>query len=169
MPHRTRLTDTQELPPPRSPEDGGVAAATLLGFQAGEERWLTPLTDAGEIVSTPPLARAPLTCPWFAGLANVRGTLYAVSDFALFRGGEATPHNSHARLLLIGARHGVNAALLVSRLIGLRKPEALHANVPTVDAPVWAAQSFRDNDGHDWRCLDVAGLLADPRFLEIGA
>ena len=51
----------------------------------------------------------------FAGIANIRGNLHAVTDFSVFRGGAPTPQNANARLLLIGAKHGANAALLVSR------------------------------------------------------
>ena len=34
----------------------------------------------------PPIANVPLTQPWFRGLANIRGNLYSVIDFAGFLG-----------------------------------------------------------------------------------
>jgi twitching motility protein PilI len=45
--------------------------------------------------------------------------------FVRLSGKEATPQNTSSRLLLIGTRHGSNAALLVTRMIGLRNVEAL--------------------------------------------
>jgi hypothetical protein len=69
----------------------------------------------------------PLTKPWFAGIANIRGNLYSVVDLSAFIGKEATPQNTSSRLLLIGTRHGSNAALLVTRMIGLRNVEALNS------------------------------------------
>ena len=56
--------------------------------------------------------------PWFQGVANVRGNLYSVVDFAAFVGvGTAT---ERARLVLFGERLRSAAALLVDRSLGLR-------------------------------------------------
>lgn len=143
-------------------------AAGLLGFESGGERWLVALSDAGEIVSLPPLTAVPLTRPWFAGIANLRGNLHAVTDLAAFGGGEPTPRTANAKLLLIGTRHGNNAALLVERSLGL-KNEALFA-VPENDdhAPPWARSVRADTEGRRWRQLDVGELLAAPEFMQIG-
>lgn len=61
------------------------SAAGLLGVQAGSDFWLISLFDSGEIIPLTPLTGVPLTKPWFAGIANIRGNLYAVADFPLFR------------------------------------------------------------------------------------
>ena len=97
----------------------------LLGVQSGADFWLLKLSDSGEIVPLTPLAEVPLTRPWFAGIANIRGNLNSVVDFAAFRGAEPTVQNAGARLLLIGTRYGSNAALLVTRLLGLRNIDDL--------------------------------------------
>lgn len=68
----------------------------------------------------PQLTPVPLTKKWFSGIANIRGNLYSVADFSALRGGEATPMNASSRLLLIGTKHGSNAALLVTRMLGLK-------------------------------------------------
>jgi twitching motility protein PilI len=101
----------------------GRGALSWLGVEAGSEAWLLDLSDSGEIIQAPQLAPVPLTRAWFAGIANIRGNLHAVTDFSVFRGGAPTPQNANARLLLIGAKHGANAALLVSRMLGLKNPE----------------------------------------------
>ena len=144
------------------------SAAGLLGVQSGVDHWLLKLSDSGEIVTLPPLADVPLTRPWFAGIANIRGNLYAVADFAAFRGGEPTPHNAGARLLLIGTRYGSNAALLVTRLLGLRKIDDLTPAPADPGAPPWAADAYTDHEGRAWKMLDVRRLLDDDRFMEIG-
>jgi len=167
MARKISLREFQEHLATRLGGNSSENAADMLGFQAGDGRWLVNLSDSGEIVNLPPLAAAPLTRPWFAGLTNVRGVLYAVSDFSAFLGGEPTPRNAQSRLLLIGARHGVNAALLVNRLLGLRHAEAL-APAAAGDAPEWAQEEFTDNEGQRWRRLDVARLLADEQFLQVG-
>lgn len=78
------------------------SAAGLLGVQAGADYWLLNLSDSGEVVPLTPLVDVPLTKHWFVGLSNIRGNLYAVTDFSAFQGKEATPQNSSSRLLLIG-------------------------------------------------------------------
>lgn len=169
MAKRQSLREFQERLAGRlAQRDGGEPPAGLLGFEAGDERWLVPLSDAGEVVAVPQLAPVPLTRPWFAGIANLRGKLYAVTDLAAFRGGEPTPRNSAARLMLVGNRQGGNAALLVTRTLGL-KNESLFA-VPEDDesAPAWGRGFRADAEGRRWRLLDVPALIADPVFMQIG-
>lgn len=145
------------------------SAAGLLGIQAGADRWLLNLSDSGEIVPLTPLTAVPLTKPWFAGIANIRGKLYSVVDFSAFQGKESTPQNSSARLLLIGTRHGSNAALLVTRMLGLRSVEALTPAPDDSLAAAWARESYTDDHQQRWRKLDVRALLEDDEFMNIGA
>lgn len=147
----------------------GRATPALLGVQAGDGYWLLKLPDAGEIVPLPALTPVPLTRPWFAGIANVRGQLHAVADFSLFQGGEPTPRTAASRLLLVGARHGSNAALLVSRLLGLKNPENFSAAPADPGAAAWVAASRTDAEGRRWQQLDVCALLAAAAFMDIAA
>jgi twitching motility protein PilI len=110
----------------------------------------------------------PLTRPWFAGIANIRGNLHAVGDFSLFRGGPPIVQNANARLLLIGARYGVNAALLVSRMLGLKNPDDFTLEPADASMPAWGAQRFADTQGKIWHKLSVRDLLADQDFMNIG-
>ena len=145
------------------------AAAGLLGVLSGSDYWLLSLSDSGEVVPLPTLTNVPLTRPWYVGIANIRGNLYSVTDFSAFQGKEATPQNPSSRLLLIGARHGNNAALLVTRMLGLRNIEDLTPAAADDEAPAWARQVFTDKEGRRWKMLDVPELLADERFMDIGA
>lgn len=143
-------------------------ALSWLGVEAGDEAWLLDLSDSGEIVQSPQLASVPLAKPWFCGIANIRGNLHAVTDFSVFRGGAPTVQNSNARLLLIGSKHGSNAALLVSRMLGLKKPEDFSPEPLDASAPVWGGQRFADTQGKVWRKLSVRDLLVDQDFMNIG-
>ena len=144
------------------------SSAGLLGVQAGPDYWLLDLADSGEIIPLTPLTKVPLTKPWFAGIANIRGNLYSVVDLSAFLGKEATPQNTSSRLLLIGTRHGSNAALLVTRMIGLRNIEALTPEAAAPDAQAWAPEAYTDNEGRRWSKLKVRELLADEAFMDIG-
>lgn len=155
----------------------GEGGHTLLGVESGTEDlpggnyWLIDLADSGEVVPLPPLTPAPLTKPWFAGIANIRGVLYAVTDFAAWRGGAPTPINAQSRLLLVGARHGINSALLVRRALGLRPQLQMHASGPSAavdaDAAPWLGGRFTDAQGLAWTQLRIPALLAEPNYLDI--
>jgi twitching motility protein PilI len=167
MSKRISLREFQESLVRRLNEASSADRRTLLGIQAGESQWLLSLAEAGEILPVPPLAEVPLTRPYFRGLANVRGTLYGVIDFSALNGGPLTPPVGHARLVLVGAKHGVNSALLVSRTTGLRSPDDFEA-APGPTAEAWERQRLRDLQSRPWAQLDVSALLAHPRFLEAG-
>ena len=145
----------------------GEITSALLGIESGGKRWILNLSDSGEIIPMPPLVAVPLVQPWFAGMANIRGNLYAVVDFSLFRGGEPTPRTANARLVLIGSRFGINSAILVNRMLGLRPAEQLAPTDEAGDFP-WVGGILSDAEGKRWHQLDVPALLADPKFMQIG-
>jgi twitching motility protein PilI len=150
----------------------GESTRSLLGVQSGsgdDAYWLIDLADSGEVIPLEALAPVPLTRPWFGGLTNVRGVLYSVIDFAAFRGLEPTPQNSDARLLMIGARHGINSSLLVNRTLGLRPLENLTREADDEAAPEWCRQRFVDAQGRRWTRLQVPALLSTPDFLDVAA
>lgn len=170
MAKRSRLREFQESLAARlASARQGAPASGLLGVESGTQRWLVDLADSGEVVPLTVLAPVPLTRPWFAGVANVRGALYSVVDFAVFCGQAATPHQAETRLLLIGTRHGINSALLVDRTLGLKNLAEMTPE-PAGDAgPAWAGATCSDAQGRRWQRLDVAALLADARFLDVGS
>lgn len=147
------------------------APLALLAVETAGAGWLLDLPDGGEIVPFQPLAPltpVPLTEAWFLGMANVRGNLYAVSDFAAFLGGPASRITPAARLLLVGSRYGSNAALLVERIVGLKAAEGFTPLPAPAARPAWEAGLLTAKDGKTWKKLGVAALLADRRFMEIG-
>ena len=155
----------------------GEGGQALLGIESGADdlpggsHWLIDLADSGEVAPLPALTPAPLTKPWFAGIANIRGVLYSVVDFSAWRGGAPTPINAQSRLLLVGARHGINSALLVRRALGLRPQLQMHAageaKVGADDTAPWLGGRFKDAQDVIWTQLRIPALLADPHYLDI--
>ena len=145
------------------------SSASKLGFQVGEENWLVNLAEVSEVIPVPATAAVPLTQPWFRGVANVRGKLSAVVDFCAFQGGPAVGPGTERRVILIADRLLEGSGLLVNRMLGLRNPE--HFTIETAaDAPTrsWIKATYRDLANARWLELDVAALVADLRFLEVG-
>lgn len=151
----------------RLAEARDTRASALLAIQAGKRNWLVDLTEAGEILAVPPLAPVPLSQHWFRGLASVRGTLFGVVDFASFHGDTPIAAAGHARLLLVGVRHDLNCAILVSRALGLRAIEDFEVLPASPDAEQpWIGDQLRDSRGTHWTRLKVADLLNHPSFLD---
>ena len=140
-----------------------------LGLMIGGQRWLVELAQAGEIVPVPSqITPVPLTRPWFRGLVNLRGALYGVTDFSAFMGGMPTPVTKESRLLALSSALNLNAALLVTRMLGLHDA-ARWATVP--DCPpgeAWTGERWIDPEGREWCELSLSRLSADPRFLAVG-
>jgi twitching motility protein PilI len=144
--------------------------SSRLGLACAGEQWLIRLADAGEVITVPAVARVPLTRDWFLGVANIRGNLYSVVDFAGFLGRSAAPATNQSRLVLFGARAGdMNAGLVVTRVLGLRNLAELAPAASAADAPPWYAQRWMDADGSAWQEIDLAKLARDPSFLQVGA
>ena len=149
-----------------------VAPLALLGFESGDECWLVDLADAGEVLPVPALSGVPLTRPWFLGIANIRGTLYSVTDLAAFHGVAATPIRAESRLLLAGARFGSNTALLMSRTQGLKSMatlEPLPEAAAEARAQPWRGERYRDGEGRTWTHLLLPALLRATQFIDIAA
>ncbi len=137
-----------------------------LVVKTGSSGWLIRLQEAGELVPAPELTRVPLTQSWFGGLANVRGTLYAVVDLGAFAGEAPIAAKTAARLILVGQRHGNNAALLVDRVIGLRNL-ADFVEIERTRGERWAGLQYCDMDGQHWSELEIGTLLGAPEFVQV--
>jgi twitching motility protein PilI len=152
-----RLRDAQSEAEPTS----------RLGVQAGDRNWLFKLDDAGEMLPLPEISAVPLTQAWYLGLANIRGVLSSVVDFAAFMGGEATVRTPDCRLLLIADRFQSFSGLVISRMMGLRNLQSLQTVDTTPDRP-WVGAAYRDGEGRVWHELNISALAVHDDFLRVG-
>ncbi len=127
-----------------------------------------PLFNAGRVMAVPH------THPWFAGVANLRGGLHGVVDLAAFLGLRALASREHgaegARLVALNPSLGVNSALLVDRLAGLRHANDLAGSADEgSQRPGFAGTRWLDKAGRPWQEIRLAALAADMQFLAIAA
>ncbi len=168
MSRRVSLKEFQEGLAKRLKAAAGEAAPSArLGFEAGGESWLARLDSSGEVLQVPEIQRVPLTSDWFLGVTNIRGALFGVTDFGAFLGRGPTVRGSDNRLLLVGQPRGVNCALLVSRLTGLRNVAGYAAEAPAGPYAAWCETAWRDAEGRVWHELELEKLLARNEFLDI--
>lgn len=155
---------SQQLQAAASRDNSG----SRLGFRVGNANWLVSLSDTEEVIPVPAIVKVPGARRWFRGVANIRGNLYAVSDFADFMGQGVTPDHADSRLLIPHHDFGVNAALLVHNTLGLKnisryQPGNVHAAHP------WVSRQYADETGADWCDMDFGQLLGDAEFLKVEA
>lgn len=166
MAGKTSLRDYQRDLAERLRSAAVGRSASMLGLQVGDEAWLVDLTEAGEIVPVPAITPLPLTRPWFKGVANIRGNLYSVVDFPAFLQRKPVAVGDQSRLLLLGERFRLGAALLVDRALGLRNPAQLTRKEG--EAGAWVRAEYADGDGKSWRELDLPQLAQHADFLAVG-
>lgn len=143
-----------------------------LAVECAGQGLLFPLKQAGEIFEASSVMAVPHTQPWVVGVANLRGGLFAVVDLAAFLGLRAARSHAagsdQARLVALNASLGVNSALQVDRLEGLR-----HAADLTPDdsdsgtRPAFAGQRWADGSGRRWQEINLAELAVQEQFLGI--
>jgi twitching motility protein PilI len=162
----------QELATRLAAKTAAQVEQSRLGLACAGERWLIRLADAGEVIAVPQTASVPLTKPWYLGIANIRGILYGVIDFAGFLGHPLEPvvaGTSQTRLVLFGPRVGeLRAGLVVHRVLGLRNLAELAQDAPLAGAPAWYGARWKEANGTVWQEIDLARLAQDPGFLQVG-
>jgi twitching motility protein PilI len=142
--------------------------SSQLAFESGGEKWLVPLNDIAEVIALPAITPVPLARDWFLGLANVRGNLYGIADFAALSGRPATSAGSANRLLLLAAHVIRGSGLLVARIAGLRSPDQFKIHQGERSATPWIRALLRDEAGVVWNEIDAPQLVRSPEFLQAG-
>lgn len=143
-----------------------------LAVECAGQGLLFALRQAGEIFDVGAVLPVPHTQRWVVGVANLRGGLHAVVDLACFLGLRASPLSGLAReqaqLVMLGAASGVNCALLVDRLEGLRHAADMQRDTPQAGArPSFAGPCWCDGAGRTWQEIELAELALQESFLAI--
>jgi twitching motility protein PilI len=148
---------------------GDAAAGRELGVVIGGRPCLLDLTQISEIVPPQAATPVPLTQDWYLGLANIRGNLTGVIDLARYLEQPAADAaaSSALRWITFGPGLGFNCALQAERVLGLRRLTEMTA-VQASDGPAWCNQHFADGDGRQWTRIDLAQLVREPRFSQVG-
>ncbi len=153
------------------------ASQSWLAVDCGGQGLLFPLQEAGEIFNAATVVAVPHTQPWFGGVVNLRGGVCTVVDLAAFLGLRErceAERPAQSWLVAFNGTLGVNGALLIDRLEGLRhaadmQPEQAvdGAAAEATDKPDFATARWRDGGGRVWQEISLAGLARQPQFLAI--
>ncbi len=144
---------------------GAESPAGYLGVVAGDKNVLVNLQEISETLPVAEIHRVPLVKPWFLGVANVRGVLFAINDLAQLLDNKLTSISSGARLILVSEAVSSNVAFVVDRLIGLRKLEELTLREELAEASVCLKpQTYQDAENRVWHMLDCNQLIHSKEY-----
>lgn len=142
-----------------------------LAVECAGYAFLLPLEQAGEIFPAAPVVHLAHAQSWFLGVANLRGGLFGVVDLARFLGiRESSPELSRdpPRLVVFNPALGLNCALMIDKLAGLRSADQLEADrADDSPKPDFVGVRYRDTTGRVWQELNLAALAGDEAFLKI--
>lgn len=134
-------------------------AARWLGVMVGAQPVLLPLSATAGIIHEFTLTSTPFSPPHLRGLTNVRGELHDVVDFAPLMDTPETPIGATARLVVLQPAIAPRTALLVARVVGLRREESLH-RIAAPEASGLVAQWYEaSSPALEWREIDLAFWL----------
>ena len=166
---QTRLADRLQIA-----RTQGVAPS-WLAVEAGGQKYLFPMTQAGEIFPWVATQAVPYTQSWFSGVANLRGGLFGVVDLASYISGERTLPKTEftlkeSRLVALNSALDVNCVLLIDRLAGLRNQQAFSDfSEKASDAPDYFGNRYVDPSGQSWQEINLQLLAQQTHFLTISA
>lgn len=144
---------------------GAEAPAGYLGVVIGSKNVLVNLQEISETLPVADIHTVPIVKPWFLGVANVRGVLYAINDLAQLLENSFTSISSNARLLLISDAVTANVAFVVEKMIGLRKLDEMKLHeLDTEDSVCLKAQTYQDDENRIWHMLDCDKLVRSKEF-----
>lgn len=144
---------------------GAEASAGYLGVVIGSRNVLVSLQEISETLPVAEIHPIPIVKPWFLGVANVRGVLYAINDLAQLLEAKFTSVSSNTRLLLISDAVSTNVAFVVEKMIGLRNLNDMKPHeVELEESTCLKAQTYQDDENRIWHMLDCDKLVRSKEF-----
>lgn len=136
----------------------------LLGFTSGGKQYLIDGRDVVEVYQRTTLEPIPLAKPWAVGAANIKGSVYAVTDFSLLLGGERT---KRGKFLVISPEIIQGSAIIIESISGLFDLKDLGDFIPKNDSQSfdWVVGSYYN--GQQFYLLDAHKLAQDTRFSKL--
>lgn len=145
--------------------DATSVASSFLGVEIGGKNVLVDLLDISETLVVADIQPVPLVQPWFLGMSNVRGVLYAINDLGQLLNNRFTEISSDTRILLINNSIASNVGILADRLIGLRQLEMFTAKDDVEDGGVcFKSRVYEDEEKKVWYMLDCEKLISSKEF-----
>ena len=91
----------------------------LIGFCLFDMEYVVSLSDISEVLEVPKCTKLPRVKPWVLGVANVRGRLLPIIDFAKFLGRQHSGATNAHRVLVFDIA-GTYLGIIVDQVLGIK-------------------------------------------------
>lgn len=148
-----------------------VPTHSLLCFSVLAIDMAVAIEDLVEIIERPSCTRLPCVKPWVSGIANVRGRLIPIVDFAAYLGGNLTSPPGRQRVLIVEDQ-GILVGLTVDQVYGMRHIKANTYQVEATTIPEKLAPYVEGqylDEGASWKLFRPARVVADAAFSDVAA
>ena len=149
-----------------------IPTRTVLCFHLLNAPVAVILEEVSELFEVPHCTRLPRAKPWVKGVANVRGKLTTIVDFAAFLGGKLCAAPKRQRVIMV-ERDGVSAGLIVDDVAGMKHfrvdaySESRRDKIPVPLAPFVSGTFF--SEGECWSLFRPEALLMSSDFQAVAA
>lgn len=142
-----------------------------VAFRVAGGRFLSPLGEVVEVLDVPKFTQIPGVKPWVKGIANVRGRLLPLMDFAAYLD---APSNRllRTRKVLVVEYKGVLAGLIVDEVLGMQHFAA--GDFQKITSPV--SQGIEPyimgefpRDDRVWSVVSLFKLAQDEKFVQVAS
>jgi purine-binding chemotaxis protein CheW len=151
------------LAQPLQAEDA-ADTVTLVVMTLGSERYGVDARRALEVQAVAGLAPVSGTPPFWAGIMNVRGTLYPVLDLHRYMELQEPGANGDAKKVVLVSGPRLTIGVLVDEVPGIRRVAAAAIGSPLGTGTEAARRIFQGVTDDLVNILDVDALLSDPKL-----
>jgi twitching motility protein PilI len=140
-----------------------------IGFSVSGLRFVAPLEQINEILTYTIITEVPGAKKWVKGIANVRGNLLAVSDFAGFVTGSVARYNQKSQILIVQFKD-IQAGLIVDEVYGLRHfyEENFSPEHTMTEESFQKFVKGSYQQGNDiWPIIDIHSIVDLPEFRQV--
>lgn len=133
----------------------------LLGFVSDGRNYLVDGRDIVDVHHLTQLEPIPIAKPWACGVANIKGTVHAITDFSILNGGSAT---KKGKFLTLTQDVMQGSALLIDGISSLFEFKNLGEMTPVNDENhPWIVGNFEIGQ-ISYQLIDLVKLATDKRF-----
>jgi chemotaxis signal transduction protein len=161
----TKVLEERAAALARSSDDDETGGETisLVVLVVGDERYGVEVHDVQEIEPLDKLTPIPGTPVFWAGVVNLRGSMYPVLDIERSLGLPASEVAENPKVALV-SRGGLSVGLLVDEVAEIRKVRSSEIGPPVADGSS-KAEVVRGVTPDMLSVLDLEALLADPTLV----
>lgn len=139
-----------------------------VAFRVGSQALVAARNEVREVITWPGVTRVPRARAWLLGIANVRGQLVPVSDFASWAGLGESARSRTSRVIVVN-HPDIPAGLLVDQVVGFRRfavrDAGPHAEGSPESIAPWLLGTYV-REGEQWPVIGLHDLIESEAFLQ---